>query len=65
MKGLARLVVFRCQLLNVDLTIYEEIERRYYTVVSLFTGMQCLANSGFTSRWSSTRAADEILNSGN
>jgi len=48
----------------VELAIYEEIGQRCYTVVSLFTGMQCLANSGSTSRWSSTRTAEDIFKSG-
>jgi hypothetical protein len=45
MRGLARLAVFRCQLSNVDLGICEELDRGVTLVVSLFTGMQCLANS--------------------
>ena len=42
MRDLARLDVFRCRF--VELTIYEEIGLRCVTlVVSLSTGMQCLA----------------------
>ena len=41
MRGLARLAVFRCQLSILNIWNWIKV---LYTVVSLFTGMQCLAN---------------------